>query len=124
MPRELPELIGEPLSWDGHLRLQQPDGSEVLIEKAISISDICPSYTGEGTRQCLLCFFDGQEDGPCVAYLITVEIEKRKKTYGICGGWETARNVKEQNEQGIDFLDRLQEACGVRKDDILKLLAE
>lgn len=72
MPREMPELVGEPLGFD-QCDFALPDGRSANIERAINITDLCPRLAPN--MRVLLCFTTSQKYGLCV---IPVESERRE----------------------------------------------
>lgn len=123
MPRELPELVGQPLGWD-MLKVTQQDGSETLIERAVSIGDICPRL-GENTpghEQAVLCFFTDQKHGPCVAFLVILDIEKQLLSEKVRLTMTTILSIRERSVLGENFLNVIEDVYGAEKSEVARVV--
>ena len=81
MPKEIAQLVGQPLGWD-MFDIREEDGFRVIIERAVSISDLCTQHCAnnaddfDGKVTALLCFYKDHKHGPVVAYLEILDLEK------------------------------------------------
>lgn len=66
MPRELPELIGEPIGF-GLTRITREDERDVLIERAVNISDLCTDLRPNHKMLLLLGTLEGEKQGVVIA---------------------------------------------------------
>lgn len=129
MPRELPELMGEPLGF-GEAQLTQIDGSDMLIEKAFSLNDVCSKLKGKlHQRKVLLCFATSPQLGECIAILDVLDREnadgKRLLSF-----WsiplrylqEDACETNLQLKTRCNLLLYIKRQYGITEDQLLKLL--
>jgi hypothetical protein len=105
MPKERPELKGEPLGW-GETKFTQKDGSEVVIEKAFCIDDICKIRKSRIRRTSLICFYTSQVHGPIISYLEIEGFEHSTPT-AVTNWSAKVSNIKEMTEKGVDFFENI-----------------
>lgn len=121
MPREHPELVGQPIGWD-MFEVKQADGSITLIERAVSITDLCKIDDPIGKRQILLCFFTDQKHGPCVASLDILDLESYVLSEEVGLSMTRITDIDEETELGQLFLRRLEHNYGADYGKVLDLI--
>ena len=122
MPKELPELVGEPLGF-GEQRIVKADGMDARIQKAILLNDICHKFKGKlPGRKLLLCFSETEKYGTGLSFMEILDFEDAYKFRVLLSMHILAKEVKEKTEMGTDFLEVLRRTYGIKEKEFLALL--
>lgn len=121
MPREHPELVGQPIGWD-MFECKQADGSNTLIERAVAITDLCKIDGDIGKRQIFLCFFTDQKHGPCVASLDILDLEEHLLSEQVGLAMTTILDIEEETDLGQLFLRRLEHFYNADYGKVLEVI--
>ncbi|MSU60555.1 MAG: hypothetical protein EXS52_01405 [Candidatus Staskawiczbacteria bacterium] len=122
MPKELHELVGEPLGF-GEDKIVKADGSESLIEKALLLNDLCEKFKGRlAGRKILLCFSTMEKHGTGLTLLEVLDEEDAHKRRVLVSWSILAKEVKQETLLGKNFLAGMLRQYGIKKGEFLKLL--